>query len=265
MVIAKDVLGTLFALYFLIWALALVEMIFLAGVLVVSRGRSDVMRNLFRRSVAMGSSRSGLRAGKASSPASVRAALDRLGTDDPNFSEAAFLDGTRLAVGAYAMAISAEDDRLLRRITTPHYWQTGEGEAVAAAVAGWKRYAGDRSGATNRGRALFDLSWRQPEVRDVSIGDSGVDRITVRLAAVIIGAVRAGWVRNDQVMRLDWEFVRASGEKTDPYAVVLPRVCATCGAPYQSDFDQVCPHCHARRLDAGTGWRLDCSYLVLDS
>jgi predicted lipid-binding transport protein (Tim44 family) len=264
MVTAKDVLGVLLLLYLLIWALALLEMLFLAAVLAISRGRSDAVRNLFRRSVA-GSSGSAPTAGKASSPAAVAAALTRLHADDPKFSEAAFLDGTRLAVGAYAMAIAAEDDRLLRRITTPRYWQSGEGEAVAAAVAGWKRYAGERSGATNRGRVLFDLSWRQPEVRDVSLGDNGVDRITVRLASVIIGAVRMGWVRNDAVTRLDWEFVRANGEKTDPYAVMVPRACATCGAPYQSDFDHVCPHCQAPRPETNTGWRLDCSYLVLES
>jgi predicted lipid-binding transport protein (Tim44 family) len=265
-VIIKDVLGGILLLYLLIWAFAMVEMVFLAAVLVVSRGRSDAVRDVFRRSVVAGSPKGSVRASKAApSAASVRAALEGVRAADPDFSESAFLDGTRLAVGAYAMAVSAEDDRLLRRVTTPHYWQTTNGKAVAAMVANWKRYAGERSGATNRGRLLLDISWRQPEIRYVSTGEDQVDRITVRLASVIVGAIRLGWQRTDEASQLDWDFVRPSGQKTDPYAVILPRTCSTCGSPYGSDFDDACPHCHAPRPGTQAGWRLDGTHLVIDS
>jgi hypothetical protein len=161
------------------------------------------------------------------------------------------------------MAHSAQDDRLLRRITTSGYWQTPNGKAVAAAIAEWRRYAGDRPGATNRGRMVLDISWRQPEVKSVALGDQGMDRITVRLALVIAGAAGPGWRRTDEVTRFDWDFVRPAGQRTDPRAVLLPRTCGDCGAPYLSDLDDACPYCHAARPDTQAGWRLDRMYLVV--
>jgi hypothetical protein len=86
---------------------------------------------------------------------------------------------------------------------------------VATAVAGWQRYAGDRPGATNRGRMVLDISWRRPEVKNVALGDQGMDRITVRLASVIVGAAGPAWQRTDEVTRFDWEFVRPAGQTTD--------------------------------------------------
>ena len=52
MVIAGDVIGGILVIYVLAWALALVFMVFLTLVLVVSRGRSDAARDIFRRAVA---------------------------------------------------------------------------------------------------------------------------------------------------------------------------------------------------------------------
>jgi hypothetical protein len=264
MVVAKDVILGILGVYALAWAVALAFMVFLALVLVVSRGRSDAVRNAFRRAVATGAPQGTVRrAGRAGSPGYTAAAIAGLQAIDPGFDLTAFLDGARVAVGAYAIAHSAQDDRLLRRITTSGFWQTSNGKAVAAAIAEWRRYAGDRPGAANRGRMVLDISWRQPEVKGVALGDRGMDRITVRLASVIAGAAGPGWQRTDVVTRFDWDFVRAAGQRTDPGAVLLPRTCADCGGPYRSDLDDSCPYCHAARPDTQAGWRLDRMYLVV--
>jgi len=181
---------------------------------------------------------------------------------DPGFDATAFLDSARVAVGAYAIAYAAEDGRLLRRITTPGYWQTPNGKAIAAVIAEWQRYAGDRPGTAHRGPVLLDVSWREPEVRNVALSEQGMDRITVRLASVI---VRSGSLRIDEVTQLDWDFVRPAGQRTDPGAVLLPRTCASCGGPYYSDLDDACPYCQAARADTQAGWRLDQTYLVADA
>jgi hypothetical protein len=110
---------------------------------------------------------------------------------------------------------------------------------------------------------VLDISWRQPEVKSVALGDQGMDRITVRLALVIAGAAGPGWRRTDEVTRFDWDFVRPAGQRTDPRAVLLPRTCGDCGAPYLSDLDDACPYCHAARPDTQAGWRLDRMYLVV--
>jgi hypothetical protein len=264
MVIVKDVIGGILGVYILAWVVALAFIVFLALVLVVSRGRSDAVRNVFRRAVAAGAPQGAVRtAGRSGSSADLAAAIRDLQSVDPGFDVTAFLDNARVAVGAYAMAHSAEDDRLLRRITTPGFWQTPNGKAVAAAVAEWQRYAGDRPGTTNRGRMVLDISWRQPEVKNVALGDQGMDRITVRLASVIAGAAGPDWRRTDEVTRFDWDFVRPAGQRTDPRAVLLPRICGDCGAPYRSDLDDACPYCHAARPDTQAGWRLDGMYLVV--
>lgn len=264
MVIVEDVIGGILVLYALAWAVALAFIVFLALVLVVSRGRSDAVRNVFRGAVAAGAPHGAVhRAGRAGPPADTADAITGLQSVDPGFDVTAFLDNARVAVGAYAMAHSAQDDRLLRRITTSRYWQTPNGKAVAAAIAEWQRYAGDRPGATNRGRMVLDISWRQPEVKNVTLGDQGMDRITVRLASVIAGAVEPGWRRTDEVTRFDWDFVRPARQRTDPRAVLLPRTCADCGGPYRSDLDDACPYCHAARPDTQAGWRLDGMYLVV--
>jgi hypothetical protein len=266
MVIVKDVIGGILGVYILAWVVALAFIVCLALVLVVSRGRSDAVRNVFRRAVAAGAPQGAVRrAGRSGSSADLAAAIGDLKSVDPGFDVTAFLDNARVAVGGYAMAHSAEDDRLLRRITTPGFWQTPNGKAVAAAVAEWQRYAGDRPGATNRGRMVLDVSWRQPEVKNVALGDQGMDRITVRLASVIAGAVAPGWRRTDTVTRFDWDFARPAGQRTDPRAVLLPGTCAECGGPYRSDLDDVCPYCQAARPDTQAGWRLDRMYLVVGS
>jgi hypothetical protein len=236
MVIAKDVIFGILGLYALAWAVALAFMVFLALVLVVSRGRSDAVRSAFRRAVAAGAPEGAVhRAGRAGSPADTAGAISGLQSVDPGFDVTAFLDSARIAVGAYAMAHAAQDDRLL----------------------------GDRPGATNHGRMVLDISWRQPEVKNVALGDQGMDRITVRLASVVAGAAGPGWQRTDEVTRFDWDFVRPAGQGTDPGAVLLPRTCAGCGGPYRSDLDDACPFCHAARPDTQAGWRLDRMYLVV--
>lgn len=264
--IVKYVIAIVWGVYLLAWALALVVMVLLVILLIVSRGPSDTVRNVFRRTVAASSRGGSLHvADPALPPADVAAAIGNLRTVDPGFDSTAFLDGARMAVGAYAMAFAAEDDQLLRRITTPGYWETGNGKEIAGVVAEWRHYAGDRPGSTNRGRVLLDISWRQPQITNVAAGDHGVDRITVRLGSVMVGMIRHGWQRLEYATLLDWEFVRPAGQRTDPGAVLLPRTCPHCGGPYRSDLDAACPHCRAARPDTQAGWRLDRTYLVVDA
>ncbi len=260
MVIARDVIGGVALVYLLAWAAALAVIVFLGIAAIVSRGRSDAVRNAFRHAVAIGSPASSLHSGRTGR---ADGALSALQAADPGFDLTAFLDSARVAVGAYAMAYGAEDDRLLRRITTPGYWQTPNGKAVAAVVAGWQRYAGDRPGTANRGHMLLDVSWRRPEVTNVDLAEQGMDRITVRLASVIVGAAGSGWQRIDEATQFDWEFVRPAGQRTDPGSVLLPRTCARCGGPYHSDLDDACRYCHTARADTQAGWRLDRNYLVV--
>ena len=63
---------------------------------------------------------------------------------------------------------------------------------MAAIVAGWKRHAGNRPGTANRGRMLLDVSWRQPEVTNVSLGERGADRVIVPLRLLQIVKILGG-------------------------------------------------------------------------
>lgn len=54
MVIARDVIAGILLVYLLAWAAALAVIVFLGIVLIASRGRSDAVRNAFRRAVATG-------------------------------------------------------------------------------------------------------------------------------------------------------------------------------------------------------------------
>jgi hypothetical protein len=103
------------------------------------------------------------------------------------------------------------------------------------------------------------------EVTNVSLGEQGADRITVRLSSAIIGAAQPGWHPVNEVTRLDWDFVRPTGQRTDPGAVLLPRTCANCGSPYHSDLDDACPHCRTGRPDTHAGWHLDRTDLMVDA
>jgi predicted lipid-binding transport protein (Tim44 family) len=261
LVIAGDVIGFILLAYLLAWALMLAVFAFLGIAAIASRGRSDAVRNAFRHAMAAGAPAGSLRAGPANRGAGVMPAIRKLKAADPGFDLTAFLDNARVAVGAYAMAHSAEDDRLLRRVTTPGFWQTPNGKDVAAIVANWQRYAGSRPGAANRGRMVLDISWRRPEVTNVALAEQGMDRITVRLASLTV--VVAGGQRIDEATQFDWEFVRTAGQRTDPRSVMLPRTCARCGGPYHSDLDDACRYCHTARPDSQASWRLDRNYLVV--
>jgi hypothetical protein len=268
--VIRDVIGYAFLGYLAVWVLAIAIMAFLGVVLVISRGSPDAVRNVFRQVVAARASKELIHvADRAESPAGVGGALRQLRTADPAFDITAFLDSARVAVGAYSMAQFGRDDRLLRRITTAGFWGTHSGKMITGLVAE-RRRASRRTDTSNRGPAMLDVSWRQPAVQDVALGQQGVDRITVRLASVFIGAIPGGanppaLRRIDAATLLDWEFVRPAGRGTDPGAVLLPRTCASCGGPYRSELDDACPYCHAPRADSQAGWRLDRNYLVVDS
>ncbi len=183
MVVAEYAFAAVWGTYLLAWALAVVVLVVLAIMLFVSRGPSDTVRDAFRRVVATGAKAGSLHAvSQGGSPARVAAAIRDLRAVDPGFDATVFLDGSRMAVGAYAMAVAAMDDRLLRRIATPGYWQTTNGKALAAGIAEWRRYASGRPGPANQGRVLLEASWREPEVRDVVLGEQGIDRIPCGLA-----------------------------------------------------------------------------------
>jgi hypothetical protein len=151
LVILRDIwlaIGVILLVYLVLWALAIVELLVLCVVLLVSRGPSTRMRDLFRRSVAA-RSQDLIHSPDWGRPAEkVGVELDRLRVFDPDFDREAFLDVARVAAFAYALAWSAEEDRLLRRVATPEFWQTTNGKAVASSVATWRRYAGDRPGST---------------------------------------------------------------------------------------------------------------------
>jgi hypothetical protein len=269
--IIRDVIGYAFLGYLAVWILAVAIMSFLGVVLVISRGSSDAVRNVFRQVVAARASKELIHvADQAESPAGVGGALRQLRTADPAFDVTAFLDSARVAVGAYTMAQFGRDDRLLRRITTPGFWGTRNGKMITHLIAD-RRRASRRTDTSKYGPAMLDVSWRQPVVQDVALGQQGVDRITVRLASVFVGATPAAGAnppalrRMDAATQLDWEFVRPAGRRTDPGAVLLPRTCARCGGPYRSEFDDACPYCQAPRADSQVGWRLDRNYLVVDS
>jgi hypothetical protein len=76
MVIVKDVIGGILLVYALAWAVALAFMVFLVIVLVVSRGRSDAVRGVFRHAVAAGAPHGAVhRAGRAGAPADTATAI----------------------------------------------------------------------------------------------------------------------------------------------------------------------------------------------
>jgi hypothetical protein len=81
---------------------------------------------------------------QAESPAGVGGALRQLRMADPAFDITGFLDGARVAVGAYTTAQFGRDDRLLRRITTPGFW--------GIPAAGDRRRAGTAPSRTSSGR-----------------------------------------------------------------------------------------------------------------
>ena len=252
------------------WIVAFAFMALVTVILtIMSRGSSDTARDALRHIVASHSSRDLVHVGdRAGSPA-VAAAMRDLRAFDPAFDANVFLDCVRVTVGAYALAQMGNSDRLLRRITTTGFWQTHNGKQIAEAIAKRNRQARDAKGA-NSGKLILDVSWREPAVQAVAHGDHGVDRITVRLASVfivvlLIPSTRPRSIRVDAATELDWDFVRPAGSKTDPEAVLQPRTCASCGAPYRSEADDACAYCHAPRADAQAGWRLDRNYLVVQT
>jgi len=252
------------------WIVAFAFMALVTVILtIMSRGSSDTARDALRHIVASHSSRDLVHVGdRAGSPA-VAAAMRDLRAFDPAFDANVFLDCVRVTVGAYALAQMGNSDRLLRRITTTGFWQTHNGKQIAEAIAKRNRQARDAKGA-NSGKLILDVSWREPAVQAVALGDHGVDRITVRLASVfivvlLIPSTRPRSIRVDAATELDWDFVRPAGSKTDPEAVLQPRTCASCGAPYRSEADDACAYCHAPRADAQAGWRLDRNYLVVQT
>jgi hypothetical protein len=258
--------GVAFGVYFAAWVLALVVIAALGIVLLISRGSPDGVRNVFRQAVASGSSRGLVHTGdRDAGPPRVGAALRDLRGADPGFDYNAFLDGARVAVGAYAVALLGSDDRLLRRITTPGFWQTHNGQAITEMIAQRQRHARNQARGANGSLLLLDVSWRQPALQSVALGERGLDRITVRLASVSVGAALPNWHRTDMATQFDWDFVRPAGRKTDPGTVVVVRACASCGAPFRSQLEDACPYCHAPRADAQAGWRLDRNYLVVES
>ena len=263
-----DVIGISFLVLIGAWILALVVLAVVALTLLVSQGSPNAMRNAFRRAVAGRDTTGTLHTGdQVSVPADVMARVRDLSAADPDFDVTAFLDGTRLAVGAYAIASMAADDRLLRRITTPGFWVTPLGKQIASSAGRLQRYTKQTpNGTTVAGPLILDAGWRQPVLTKVVLGEQGVDRITVRLGTIGVGATdAAGWRLVDSVVDRDWDFVRPSGQKTDPGAVMLSRTCEKCGGPFRSDIDDACPYCHAPRADAQAGWRLDRNYLVVDT
>jgi hypothetical protein len=255
--------GVALLVYIALWALALAFFMVLGLMLLISRGSSDGVRNAFRHAVASGSSRGLVHAGdRDAAPPRVGAALHELRSADPGFDYNAFLDGARVAVGAYAVARQGSDDRLLRRITTPGFWQTRTGKAIVQTIAQRQRYARKQP---RSGVMILDVSWRQPTLRSVVLGERGLDRITVRLASVAVVAIAPGRNRTHIATQFDWDFVRPTGQKTDPGTVLISPACANCGAPFRSQLEDACAYCHAPRADAQAGWRLDRNYLVVES
>jgi hypothetical protein len=257
--------GVALLLYVAAWVLALVFLAACGLVLLISRGSPDGVRNVFRTAVASGSSRGLVHTGdQDAAPRAAGSALHELRSADPGFDYNAFLDGARVAVGAYAVAQMGYDDRLLRRITTPGFWQTHYGKLITELIAQRQRYARNQPSSGMNSRLILDVSWRQPALQSVALGERGLDRITVRLASVSVGAAMPGWYRTDMVTQFDWDFVRPAGRKTDPGTVLMSRLCANCGAPFRSQLEDACLYCHAPRADAQAGWRLDRNYLVVE-
>ncbi|HTZ27921.1 MAG TPA: hypothetical protein VMC83_28250 [Streptosporangiaceae bacterium] len=260
----KTGIGFALLAYILLWVLTFVIMVALLGVLHVSRGNSDTGRDVFRQIVASRSSRDLVHVGDQAGSLGVEAAMRRLQSFDPDFDATVFLDCARVVVGAYAMAQMGKDDRLLRRITTPGFWQTVSGRGITNGIAQHERLLRKHPESARSSVLTLDVSWRQPVVQAVALGERGVDRITVRLASVFIG-LGPDRKRVDMATQLDWDFVRPASTKTDPGAVLQPRTCASCGAPYRSEMDGACAYCHAPRADAQAGWRLDRNYLVVQT
>jgi hypothetical protein len=229
----------------------------------ISRRSPAAVRELFRHAVAAGSSPALLHTGRRDSGAArVGAALRELRAADPSFDYNAFLDGARVAVAAYAVAQMAADDGLLRRITTPGFWQTHHGKAITERITPRQRDGSSRPRGVNLQR-LLDVSWRQPVLQSVVLGERGLDRITVRLASVWVGFGLQH--RIDMATQFDWDFVRPAGAKTDRGTVLLSAACASCGAAFRSQIEDACAYCHAPRADAQGGWRLDRNYLVMET
>lgn len=258
-------IGFAFLAYIVVWILAIVIMALLAAMLLISRKSPDAVRDVFRQIVASSSSRELVHVTDRGGSPRVAAALRNLRAFDPAFDMTAFLDSARVAVGAYAMAQMSRDDRLLRRITTPGFWQTFNGKMIRQLITERDQMAKKHPDRPTSTFVALDVSWRQPVVQEVALGQHGVDRITVRLASVFIGARMPGWCRVDSATELDWDFVRPAGAATDPAAVLQRRTCAKCGGPYRSEMDTVCAYCHTPRADAQAGWRLDRNYLVIQS
>jgi hypothetical protein len=254
----------------LAWILAFLFMAVVTVILtVMSRGSSDTTRDALRQIVASHSSRDLVHVGNGAGSPAVALAMRDLRAFDPAFDANVFLDCVRVAVGAYALAQMGNSDRLLRRITTPGFWQTHNGKQIAEAIAKRSRQPRDPQEA-NSGKLILDVSWREPAVQAVALGDHGVDRITVRLASVfivvmLIPSTTPRSMRIDAATELDWDFIRPAGSKTDPAAVLQPRTCASCGAAFRSEVDDACAYCHAPRADAQAGWRLDRNYLVVQT
>ena len=164
-----------------------------------------------------------------------------------------------------------------------------------------KRMAGSPAAAAMSGILPMLLDYDAPEIElwAVEPNRDGVDHVTVRVAyrgesalagpgASQLARARTGRISFSQLhdaptghsppampavdtARIgtegwyDFDFTRSATERSGPDDGSAVRRCPACGAPYRSDLDLECRNCHVERATVDGGWKLDRSWLVVDT
>lgn len=172
-----------------------------------------------------------------STPQGQNIGVATLRTEDPNFSEQAFLEGVSNRYVKLQQAWMAKDWEPMRMLLTD------------ALYAQFERQLGDliRARQTNRVERIAVLGakilgcWR----------DEANDIITVELRTRIVdyvvddatGSVVRGDPNRELFMTYEWTLVRSTGVKTDSFEGERKTSCPSCGAPVLLNASNRCTYC----------------------
>jgi len=276
-------LGIAIAIAILGWILILVLLITTYLVMVAVRGRAQKSREAGPPP-------------RAADASEILAGLGEIRRRDPDFDEQLLFDAAQTATLLAFTAISTGDTAPIMRMVADSYWSTPFGRYVSTVARDRRRAVLDAENAAirrrnrNVPRLPLDYHADLPRLARVALGD--VEEIDIRVSfsglvamiargatAMASGAAARGtgqavlsltravgdrlndsgldevsWVASSGSYELS--FIRPAGAHTDPLAVLSDRVCARCGAAFDSELAVACASCRTARPLPWGQWRL---------
>lgn len=266
---------------------------------------SPLTRRVVARLVSRSGPESTHRADEVGDPSAIAAGLEVIRSRDPLFDEHVVLGAARRALFFLFVANLDGNESRLRQVSTDRFWKTPAGEEVEERAKGRAAQEAALVSSASPSTQMswlpmpVDYDTDDGELWAVQPDVAGVDRVIVRLAyrgeAVVVGP-GAAWRAKAMTGRIDlaamlrspppggapvpwsiesarigtqgwydFELVRSAQVRSSPQEGTAARSCSRCGGPYRSDLDLDCPHCGAGRPRPEGGWKLDRSWMVVDT